>query len=227
MQHRANSAERKVGGPGPGRIVLPPHAPGLAIGLFGGSFNPPHAAHRAASLLAMKRLRLDRVWWIVSPGNPLKDTKSLPALTERMAAARTLADHPRIDVTDVEAQIGTRFTVDTLRFLKARCPGVRFVWIAGADVLREFHRWRDWQEIFWMVPLAFVDRRTPLSALASPAAHRFARFRVPEMRATTLPGRRPPAWIFLHGMKSDLSSTGLRRKRARGAVETGHAPCLS
>ena len=205
MQHRPDRAGKEGR-----RLVLPPHAPGLSIGLFGGSFNPPHAAHRAASLLAMKRLGLDRVWWIVSPGNPLKDTNGLPPLAERIAAARALANHPRIDVTDIEAQIGTRYTIDTLRFLKARCPGVRFVWIAGADVLAEFHRWRAWQDIFNLVPLAFVDRQTPLSALSAPAARRFAAYRVPESAARTLPRRRPPAWVFLHGFRSALSSTVLR-----------------
>jgi nicotinate-nucleotide adenylyltransferase len=210
MQHRLDCADKKSR-----RIVLPPHARGMAIGLFGGSFNPPHAAHRAVSLLAMKRLGLDRMWWIVSPGNPLKDTAGLPPLAERMAAAEALADHPRIDVTDLEAQIGTRYTIDTLKFLRARCPGVRFVWVAGADVLGEFHRWRDWQDIFGFVPLAFVDRGSPLRALASPAAHRFSAFRAPETSAGTLPRRRPPAWVFLHGLKSPLSSTDLRRKVAR------------
>lgn len=206
MQHRPDRAGKEGR-----RLMLPPYARGLAIGLFGGSFNPPHAAHRAVSLLAMKRLQLDRVWWVVSPGNPLKDTAALPPLAERMATARALARHPRIDVTDLEAQIGTRYTIDTLKFLKARCPGVRFVWIAGADVLAEFHRWGAWQEIFRLVPLAFVDRRSGPPALASPAAHRFAAFRVPEADAATLPRRRPPAWVFLHGLKSPLSSTGLRR----------------
>lgn len=196
------------------RPVLPPHAPGLCIGLFGGSFNPPHAAHREASLLAMKRLGLDRVWWIVSPGNPLKDTRGLAPLAERLAAARALARHPRIDVTDLEARIGTRYTIDTLKYLQARCRGVDFVWIAGADVLAEFHRWRAWREIFARVPLAFVDRGAPLAALASTAAHRFARYRLPEGAARTLPGRRAPAWVFLHGLKSPLSSTDLRNSAA-------------
>jgi nicotinate-nucleotide adenylyltransferase len=221
MQHPAQSRKKKPSpceGGRAGRIVLPPHAPGLRIGLFGGSFNPPHAAHRAASLLAMKRLGLDRVWWIVSPGNPLKDNDGLPPLADRMAAARRLAGHPGIAVTDIEAQIGTRYTVDTLRFLRRRCPQVRFVWIAGADVLAEFHRWRAWREIFRLVPLAFVDRAGETAALAAPAAHTFQKFRLPEAAARQLADYRPPAWVFLHGMKSGLSSTALRQGARRRPV---------
>ncbi|MBO0759545.1 MAG: nicotinate-nicotinamide nucleotide adenylyltransferase, partial [Bradyrhizobiaceae bacterium] len=105
----------------------------MTIGLFGGTFDPPHEAHLAASLLAIKRLRLDRIWWLVTPGNPLKDTRGLAPLSERMAAARVIADHPRIDVTDFEAEIGTRYTYETIIYLLAHCPGVRFVWIMGAD----------------------------------------------------------------------------------------------
>src|SRR5271166_1383064 len=113
---------------GRGRLVLPPCAPGMRIGLFGGTFDPPHAAHRAACLLAMHRLGLDRVWWLVTPGNPLKDTLGLAPLAERVAAARALACHPRIDVTDFEAELGTPYTYETVSYLRRRCPGVHFVW---------------------------------------------------------------------------------------------------
>lgn len=189
---------------------LPPSA-GLRIGLFGGSFNPPHAAHRAITLLAMKRLRLDFVWWIVSPGNPLKNARDLAPFSARIVAARKLAGHPRILVTDIEAQIGTRYTVDTLRYLLRRCPHARFVWVSGADVLEEFYRWRAWDEIFEMIPLAFMDRGgETLDALGAPAAQRFARARWPEARAARLAGAKPPAWVFVHGMKSTLSSRAIR-----------------
>jgi nicotinate-nucleotide adenylyltransferase len=192
---------------------LPIHAPGMRIGLFGGSFNPPHAAHRAVSLHALKRLQLDRVWWLVTPGNPLKDVNDLPPLEQRLAAARTLAAHPRIDVSDVEAVIGTQYTYDTIRHLLKECSGVRFVWIMGADNLKSFHRWKNWRGIASLVPIAIVDRGGPARTAASgPAWQALARARIPERQAPTLADRKPPAWVFLHGMKSALSSTALRAR---------------
>jgi nicotinate-nucleotide adenylyltransferase len=194
--------------------VLPPYAPGMKIGLFGGTFDPPHEAHVAASLLALKRLKLDRVWWLVTPGNPLKNTNGLAPLNERIEAARKLTDHPRIDVTGVEAVIKTRYTYDTISWLKARCPGVRFVWIMGADNLRTFHRWQRWRDIAKLVPMAIVDRLGPsLYAGASPAGQAFIGARLPESAAAALPCHRAPAWTFLHGLKSPLSSTALRAMR--------------
>ena len=197
-------------------IRLPPHPRGLKIGLFGGTFDPPHAAHRAACLIALQRLGLDRVWWLVTPGNPLKDTRALAPLTERIAAARKLAHHPRIVVTGVEAEMRTRYTYDTVRQLIARCSGVRFVWIMGADNLRSFHRWQKWRGIADLVPIAVVDRLGPsLYATAGTAGQALARFRVRESAAHSLPYHRPPAWVFLHGLKSPLSSTALRALRKR------------
>jgi len=197
-------------------IRLPPHPRGLKIGLFGGTFDPPHAAHRAACLIALQRLGLDRVWWLVTPGNPLKDTRALAPLAERIAAARKLAHHPRIVVTGVEAEMRTRYTYDTVRQLIARCPGVRFVWIMGADNLRSFHRWQKWRAIADLVPIAVVDRLGPsLYATAGTAGQALARFRMREEAAHALPYHRPPAWVFLHGLKSPLSSTALRALRGR------------
>jgi nicotinate-nucleotide adenylyltransferase len=189
----------------------------MRIGLFGGTFDPPHLAHLGAALLAMKRLKLDRIWWMVTPGNPLKDTRGLAPLEQRIAAARDLAHHPRIDVTGLEAVIKTRYTYDTIRWLKARCPGVRFVWIMGADNLRSFHRWQRWRDIASMLPIVVVDRLGPsLYASASPAGASLSRFRIPSENAASLPGRRAPAWAFLHGLKSPLSSTALRAARRKG-----------
>jgi nicotinate-nucleotide adenylyltransferase len=197
------------------RLVLPPNAPGMRIGLFGGTFDPPHAAHRGACLLAMKRIGLDRVWWLVTPGNPLKDTQGLAPLAARVVAAQALAHDPRIDVTDLEAQLGTRYTYQTVRYLVRRCPQVDFVWIMGADNLRSFHRWQRWRDIAGLVPIAVVDRLGPsLYASAGVAGQALANARVPEIAARSLPGRKPPAWIYLHGLKSPLSSTALRAARA-------------
>jgi nicotinate-nucleotide adenylyltransferase len=194
--------------------LLPPHAPGMRIGLFGGTFDPPHQAHLWASLLALKRLKLDRVWWLVTPGNPLKNTNGLGPVTARIEAARSLTHHPRIDVTGLEAVIKTRYTYDTLRWLRARCPRVRFVWIMGADNLRSFHRWQRWRGIAKLVPFVVVDRLGPsLYAGASAAGQALLRSRIPEYAASALPNRKPPAWTFLHGLKSPLSSTALRALR--------------
>lgn len=190
---------------------IPFYSNGMRIGLLGGSFNPPHEAHRAISLFALKRLKLDRVWWLVTPGNPLKSAAALHDLDARMAAAREMADDPRIDVSCLEAVIGTRYTVDTISYLRRRASGLRFVWIMGADNLAQFHRWQNWRRIASEVPIAVIDR-PPQSfrALAAPAAQALARYRLPENQAARLADHHAPAWVFLTGMKSSLSSTGLR-----------------
>ncbi|WP_439407648.1 nicotinate-nucleotide adenylyltransferase [Bradyrhizobium sp. DASA03076] len=191
--------------------AVPPHTGGMRIGLLGGSFNPPHQAHRAISRFALTRLQLDRVWWLVTPGNPLKENGNLHELGERMQAARDVADDPRIEVSCLESVIRTRYTIDTINTLRRRFPGLRFVWIMGADNLAQFHRWQDWRRIAAQVPMAVIDR-PPQSfrALASPAAQALARYRLPEIEAASLADRPAPAWVFLTGLKLNLSSTGLR-----------------
>jgi nicotinate-nucleotide adenylyltransferase len=202
--------------------AIPPYGAGQHIGLLGGSFNPPHEAHRAISLYAMKRLRLDGVWWLVSPGNPLK-ADAPRDFAARIAAATHVAHHPRIAVSGFEAEAGTRYTIDTLRALSRRCVTARFVWIMGADNLTQFHRWRDWQGIAHLMPLAVVDRASQgLRALASPAALAMAKHRIPEAEAASLPGMKPPVWTFLTGLKLKASSTALRR--ANGSWIPGEAP---
>ncbi|MEW6435672.1 MAG: nicotinate-nucleotide adenylyltransferase [Pseudomonadota bacterium] len=191
--------------------ALPPHAPGLKVGLFGGSFNPPHEGHRAASLLALRRLGLDRVWWLVSPGNPLKDTRDLPPLDLRIAAAEKFAHDRRIIVTGFEATIGARYTYQTILYLKTRCRGVHFVWIMGADNLASFERWKHWRTIAANVPIAIIDRPgSTLSATHARAALALARYRTDESDGLIFPLTPPPALIFLHGPRSELSSTALR-----------------
>lgn len=194
--------------------ALPAHGEGQRIGLLGGSFNPPHEAHRALSLYAMKRLRLERVWWLVSPGNPLKPTAA-NSFEVRLAAAERFARHPRIAVTGLEAALGTSYTIDTLKALLKR-SSAHFVWIMGADNLTHFDRWRAWRQIADLVPIAVVDRGSDgLRALASPAAQTLARFRIAESEASTLPERPAPAWVFLPGLKSTASSTALRAPDGR------------
>jgi nicotinate-nucleotide adenylyltransferase len=190
---------------------IPLYTNGMRIGLLGGSFNPPHVAHRAISLFAIKRLKLDRVWWLVTPGNPLKENGGLRDLDARAEAARKMADDPRIDISCLESVIGTRYTVDTISYLRRRASGLRFVWIMGADNLAQFHRWQNWRRIASEMPIAVIDR-PPQSfrALAAPAAQALARYRLPENQAVRLADQRAPAWVFLTGMKLNLSSTGLR-----------------
>jgi len=183
------------------------------VGLLGGSFDPAHDGHRHISLEASRRLGLDEVWWLVSPQNPLKKPTESP-LEERLAAARRIADHSCIRVTDIERTTGTVYTIDTLAALTRRFPGVRFVWIIGADNLIQIPRWRRWRKIFTTVPIA-VFARPPysLKALTGRAARRFAAFRVSETRAGALVRLRPPAWMFFHTRPHPESATRIRAAR--------------
>jgi nicotinate-nucleotide adenylyltransferase len=196
-------------------LKVPLAAPGMRIGLLGGSFNPPHEAHRDISLTALKRLGLDRVWWLVTLGNPLKDVSELPGLAERVEQAEAVARHPKIDVTGFDGDTGTGYTIDLLGALTRRFPGVGFVWLMGADNLVGFHRWRSWPEIFKIMPIAVLDRPGfRLKAHASQAARRFAPYYVDESDAAGLALLEPPAWTILSHKLSELSSTELRAKTA-------------
>ncbi len=187
--------------------------PGQRIGIMGGSFNPSHDGHRIVAETAVKRLRLDRLWWLVTPGNPLKVNDTLPSLNQRMAAARRFARGRKMTITSFEASLGTPYTAATLAFLKRRYPGVRFVWVMGADNLATFHRWQHWRGIAATMPIAVVDRPGwRLKALASPAAAALAITRIPEQHSARLATRKTPAWTFLTSRLSPLSSTALRQK---------------
>ena len=191
---------------------LPPFAPGQTIGLLGGSFNPPHEGHRAISELALRRLRLDRLWWLVTPANPLKPQAVLAETRARIEAAQRLTRDPRIAVTGFEAEIGARYTWETLVWLKRRAPGAHFVWIMGADNLSEFHLWRRWRTIADLAPILVVDRPgSTLRALAGRTGAVLARWRRPESEAARFARLPPPAFLFLHGPRSAASSTALRR----------------
>jgi nicotinate-nucleotide adenylyltransferase len=198
-------------------LRLPPTSPGLRVGLFGGSFNPPHEGHRLVAETALRRLGLDQVWWIVTPGNPLKSIAELPAQETRMALVRNLVGPDRrMVITGIETQIGTRYTEETIRFLRSRLPEVNFVWLMGADNLASFHRWKNWENIAALVPMAIIDRPgSTLKAVSSPAARSLARYRIDESDARLLPRLSAPRWLFLHGKRSAQSSTALRAKATK------------
>ncbi len=190
----------------------PTALPGQRIGLLGGSFDPPHEGHLHITLWALRNLALDRVWWLVSPGNPLKLTG--PAeIDRRVAACRRLVRHPRVVVTDYERHLASPYTADTLRQLARRYPGVRFVWLMGADNLRTFHRWENWKWMLEHVPVGVLARPgEQLRAGLSPAARLFAPWRLPQSAAPSLGLRRPPAWVLLTGPMSAASSTAIRHR---------------
>ncbi|MEP9387242.1 nicotinate-nucleotide adenylyltransferase [Mesorhizobium sp. KR9-304] len=187
---------------------------GQAVGLFGGSFNPPHAGHALVAEIALRRLALDQLWWIVTPGNPLKSSTELAPLAERLKLSEAVAGDPRIKVTAFEAAHHLRYTADTLALVRARNPGVDFVWVMGADGLRDFHRWQRWQQIVMTFPIAVIDRPgSTLSFLSSMVAKTFDYARVDEADAPLLARMRAPAWTFIHGPRSRLSSTAIRAAR--------------
>jgi nicotinate-nucleotide adenylyltransferase len=192
--------------------ALPLSRPGQVIGLLGGSFDPPHAGHVHISREALKRFGLDRVWWLVSPGNPHKERGPAP-LDKRMAACRALVDHPRIQITDFEAQAGTRYTAETLARLQEARPGVTFVWLMGADNLAQLDQWQDWREILHRVPVGVLARPgQQISARMSKAARIYREARLAARQSLFLPHCTPPAWCFVNVPMTPLSSTEIRAR---------------
>lgn len=190
----------------------------MRVGLFGGSFNPPHAGHALVAEIALRRLGLHQLWWMVTPGNPLKDTGELASLEHRIAASEAIAPGPRVRVTAFEAHCGVRYTAETVALATARNPTVRFVWVMGADGLADFHRWQDWRGIAATVPIAVIDRPgSTLAYLSAKSARALWRSRVDEADAGALAMMRPPAWTFIHGPRSLLSSTEIRSATGRAA----------
>jgi len=185
-------------------------APGTSVALFGGSFDPPHAGHRLVSLAALRALRVDHVWWLVSPQNPLK-THQPKDMAHRLAACQELAHHPRIHISDEEARLGTQYAIDTVRRLKARHPGVHFIWLMGSDSLADLHRWKNWQALMQEIPMVIYPRPgSSLKALSSKAAQRFAKARVAPAQAAHFKHLKAPAWVMLDGPHNGLSSSSLR-----------------
>lgn len=194
----------------PQAVRLPLCRPGQRIGLLGGSFDPPHEGHVHVSREALKRFHLDAVWWLVSPGNPLKPRGPAP-LPRRMAAAEALARHPRVKVSDLEAQIGTRYTAATLAWLARHRPRQRFVWLMGADNLAQLHRWDRWDWIMEHIPVGVLARPGHrLAARTSVAAERYAAARLPPRAAGRLALTPAPAWCFVNVPMRAISSTALR-----------------
>jgi len=189
----------------------------IRVGLLGGSFNPAHEGHRHVAELALRRIRLDQVWLLVSPGNPLKPRTGMAPFADRLAGAAVIGDGRRIRASGIEAALGTRYTTDTMRILLRRFPSVRFVWIMGADILVQLPRWRRWSNI--VRHLAFVVLPRPHytnQALAGQAAHRLRAARRPAREAPLLPGA-APAWVFLPGRQNAASATAIRQA-AKGTV---------
>lgn len=206
---------RLFNGRRPSRIFqgIPPHGRGQRIGLYGGSFNPPHAGHRNIAVAALNRLQLDAIWWLVTPGNPLKDNGALVPLGERMQDAARLASHPRMYVTGLEARLNIRYTADLADRLRLRVPDVRFVWIMGSDNLANFHRWERWRDIADNLPMLIINRPGSLTAqLGSPAATALSAYRIGMAAVSGLAARHPPAWSYLVCPRTDVSSTVIRER---------------
>ncbi|MEM8800004.1 MAG: nicotinate-nucleotide adenylyltransferase [Pseudomonadota bacterium] len=186
---------------------------GRRVGLYGGSFNPAHEGHRHVALVLMRRLKLDAVWWLVSPQNPLKASDDMGDHETRLARAHQIAAHPRFFVTDIERHLGTQYTRDTIENLMIRHRYTQFVWMMGADNLAQFHLWEGAEDILNMLPIAIFDRPGYSNrALASPTARHFAKARRLPSRLSRSKGRSLPAWSYLRGRLHPLSGTALRKQ---------------
>lgn len=196
-------------------LQMPVAQKGEKIGLFGGSFNPPHAGHVLVAELALERLKLDQIWWMVTPGNPLKDVSELARLSERISLSEQLITDKRIHVTAFEASFQVRYTADTLALVRKHNPDMHLVWIMGADNLNNFHHWQEWDEIARTYPIAVINRPSAnMAAEDSVMAQEFISARLPETDAAKLALMQAPAWVFIHGPQSELSSTQLRRQKS-------------
>ncbi len=185
---------------------------GQVVGLLGGSFDPAHDGHVHITKTALKRFGLDRIWWLVSPGNPLKQNGPAP-MPQRLADARAIMQHPRVAVTDIEARLGTRYTAQTIAGLMRRYPEVRFVWLMGADNLAQFHHWRDWRWIMETVPIGVLARPNDrISARLSKAARIYKGVMLQGPQSGVLGRRDAPAWCFVNLPMSDMSSSAIRAK---------------
>lgn len=189
---------------------------GRRVGLLGGSFNPAHEGHRHISLLALKMLKLDAVWWLVSPQNPLKSTKGMAPLEARLKNAQEASQHPAILPTTIETELGTQYTSDTIAQLQHHFRGTHFVWLMGSDNLHQFHKWKNWQSIFNRVPIAVFDRPPEGNSLKnSEAGLKFQDYKIDETNAGSLATRKAPCWTLLHIPLNPLSSTALRATAQR------------
>ena len=213
----------------PPRHRLPHAAPGQVIGLLGGSFDPAHEGHAHITREALRRFRLDRVWWLMSPGNPLK-ARGPAGIERRMAHARAVMQHPRVTVTDVEALIGTRYTAQTLAVLRRLYPRTRFVWLMGADNLAQFDRWQDWRQIVHSVPIGVLARPGQrMSARVAKCARVYDWARLPPSQSALLPRVAPPVWCFVNVPLRAVSSSDIRARGdwSQQSHPAGHAPDLS
>jgi nicotinate-nucleotide adenylyltransferase len=184
---------------------------GAKVALFGGSFDPPHDGHKLVAQAALRALKVDYVWWLVSPQNPLKNHKP-KNIDERLAAVHALATDRRFIISDEETRLGSFYAIDTVRALKAAHPHVHFVWLIGADNLSDLHRWKDWQSLMREIPLAVYPRPgTAHKAALSPAARAFDYARLDVAAAAQLPIYEAPAWVMLDGARSPLASSTLRQ----------------